>query len=335
MKEKITIYTLAKELGMSPSMVSRAFNPNARIAEDKRNLVLKKAQERGFSPNNMASRLSMKSIKIGVLSKCIFAPVSERLHSGILRAYEKLKDYKIEKKYVFLEDESDFEAEIQKLSDCDGVIVVGLSAPIYLPLLEKLKHAVKNVVQLQSCNEDFDSLFDSKHSEKIASEMAAEFLSDCLRRSESKNVVFFTGNSESAVHKRAKEYFIAGARKGGLNILECIDMKDDSLLLKEKTKEVFEKYRGIDAVYISSGNSVELCDFIKKEKKDVFLVTFDLYEEIEEYIRESVITATICQNLEKQGEAAFEALVNYLVKGEKAEKTIYTDVNLVMKANLI
>ena len=32
--KKTTIYSLAEELGMTPSMVSRAFNPNAKIVTD-------------------------------------------------------------------------------------------------------------------------------------------------------------------------------------------------------------------------------------------------------------------------------------------------------------
>ena len=42
--EPVTIYTIAKELNMTPSMVSRAFNPNAKISEEKRSLVLKTAE---------------------------------------------------------------------------------------------------------------------------------------------------------------------------------------------------------------------------------------------------------------------------------------------------
>ena len=52
---KVTIYTLAEELNMTPSMVSRAFNPDARISEDRRAIVLDTAKKYGFSPNKFAS----------------------------------------------------------------------------------------------------------------------------------------------------------------------------------------------------------------------------------------------------------------------------------------
>ena len=63
----VTIYTLAKELNMAPSMVSRAFNPACKVSKQKRKLILETAEKYGFSPNKMASRLSMKKIKIGTL----------------------------------------------------------------------------------------------------------------------------------------------------------------------------------------------------------------------------------------------------------------------------
>ena len=47
----VTIYTIAKELNMTPSMVSRAFNPEARISEEKRQIVLEAARKYNFSPN--------------------------------------------------------------------------------------------------------------------------------------------------------------------------------------------------------------------------------------------------------------------------------------------
>ena len=46
----MTIYTLAKELNMTPSMVSRAFNPEAKISEEKRQIVLAAAKKYDFSP---------------------------------------------------------------------------------------------------------------------------------------------------------------------------------------------------------------------------------------------------------------------------------------------
>ena len=40
MENKVTIYTIAEELGVTPTSVSRAFNPNSKLSENKRKLIL-------------------------------------------------------------------------------------------------------------------------------------------------------------------------------------------------------------------------------------------------------------------------------------------------------
>ena len=77
----VTIYTLAKELNMTASMVSRAFNPEAKINEEKRKLVLKTAEKYNFSPNKFASRLSMKTVRIAILINGVFAVNTDKMIS--------------------------------------------------------------------------------------------------------------------------------------------------------------------------------------------------------------------------------------------------------------
>ena len=91
---KITIYTLAKELNMTPSMISRAFSPNGKISEEKREIILETAKKYGFTPNKFASRLSMKNVRIGILINSRFDVNTDKMIVGIENAYEKLKDYK-------------------------------------------------------------------------------------------------------------------------------------------------------------------------------------------------------------------------------------------------
>ena len=85
--EKVTIYTLARELNMSPSMVSRAFNSKARIDGEKRRAVLEAASKYGFSPNKHASRLSRREIRLAVLISSRFSVNTEKMLLGAKEAY--------------------------------------------------------------------------------------------------------------------------------------------------------------------------------------------------------------------------------------------------------
>ena len=336
---EITIYTLAKELNMTPCMVSRAFNPSAKISEEKRRLVLETAQKYDFSPNKLASRLSMKTVRIGILINSRFNVNSEKMVSGIRSAHKELKDYKIQYDITVLnplEDKyDDFCKAIDKYKDYDGVILSGMSSEDYTELINELYSINNNVVQVQAINPDTDYLFASKHDEKVASALAAEFLWNCIKWSYRKNVILFTGDVKSALHSNAAEAFKASCEAYGLKLLASIDMKDKDDELEKIIPDVFDLYGNeIDGIYITSGLSGALCRYLDENDYKVPLVTFDTYEDIKKYIYKGIISATIAQNVVNQMKVAFEMLVKHLISGADFPKTVYTDVQLVFKSNI-
>ena len=244
---EVTIYTLAKELNMTPSMVSRAFNPEGKINEEKRKLVLETAKKYNFSPNRFASRLSMKPIKIGVFIRSKFKVNSDKMLIGIKKAYEELKDYKIAYDITLrnpLEEQSfDYESELMKYKDFDGVIVAGLSFDKYTKALKKLCEANKNVVQVQAVNENVPCLFASKHSEETSSNLAADFLFNCLKKSKSKNILLFTGDKKNTQHVMAEKYFKKALDERGLILKDSISMMDSEDYFREILPEIMKKYK--------------------------------------------------------------------------------------------
>lgn len=63
-RNRVTVKDLARDLGMSVSTVSRAFYPQAVIAEATRKLVLDRAREIGYRPNPFAQSLITKKTQI-------------------------------------------------------------------------------------------------------------------------------------------------------------------------------------------------------------------------------------------------------------------------------
>lgn len=335
---RVTIYTIAKELNMTPSMVSRALNPKGRVDEKKRELVLKTAEKYNFTKNCFASRLSARPKKIGVLINSAFDPVAKKMTDGIKSAYEKVKDYKVtyEIKVVkkSIKNPWDCEDELFSFSDFDGVIVSGFGSDKCTDMLQRFIKLNPNLVQMQSINENVPCLFSSRHSEKTASDLAAEFLYNCLRRGR-KNVLLFTGDKLNSLHRRAEEAFINATEKYGLNVLDSFDMKDSDASLRALLPSVFEKYKDkIDGIYITSGNSLALCEYVKQNNLPVSLLTFDTYKELNEYLKDGTVSMTVSQNVKKQAENAFLILTDYLVSGKIPEKTVLSEVRPIMKSIL-
>ena len=53
-KETISIYTIAKEAGVSPATVSRVLTGNAKVSEDKKSKVQALIRKYDFRPNALA-----------------------------------------------------------------------------------------------------------------------------------------------------------------------------------------------------------------------------------------------------------------------------------------
>ncbi|WP_066220171.1 LacI family DNA-binding transcriptional regulator [Formosa haliotis] len=86
MNDKVTIYDIAKKLGITGATVSRALNNNPKISEATRKLVAKTAKEMNYKQNKVALALkSGKSNNIGV----VVPYIDRSFFSSIIRGIEE------------------------------------------------------------------------------------------------------------------------------------------------------------------------------------------------------------------------------------------------------
>ena len=335
---EMTIYKLARELNMTPSMVSRAFNPNARVSEEKRRLILETAAKYHFSPNKHASRLSQRPIHIGVMLSTRSEVNTEKMLAGIREAHAELRDYKITyevKIFTSRDAVEEMQATLEKFCGYDGIILSGMSADRYTTLINEVYEKNPNIVQVQAVNHKAHHLLASKHDEARASGLASDFLYQCLRRSQRRNILLFTGDQQSTVHRDATIAFRACCERLGLHLLDVVDMQDSESYFEEILPDVLDKYEEeLDGIYITSGLSLPLCREIEKRELVLPFVAFDTHDDIREYMQRGIISAAISQGVKQQMKSAFEALVSYLVSGEKSPETIYTEVQLKLCTNV-
>ena len=140
--EKATIYTLAKELGISPSTVSRALNDSPKISETRRREIKELAKKRGFKLRDFAPRLTNLCILIctGATNETIFSSYTDQVINGVSQ-YCSEHDLEL----------SIFSAPRQKLNRIDvvkelfrrnanGVIVINVNSDCkFIAQLEKEK----------------------------------------------------------------------------------------------------------------------------------------------------------------------------------------------------
>lgn len=337
----VTIYTLAEELNMTPTLISRAFNPSASISEKKRRLILDTAKKYNFVPNKMASRLSMEETTIGVLLYYHFEPCYSELIRGINAAHEKLKDYKIKCDLRFLDKHKHTVEEchsiLREFAEYDGIIIGGLNHLKNSEILEDIYAKNQKLVLLNTDIRSDKKLFSSCIDMEASTRIAAEFLNNCLFFSKRKNVVLFTGDVTSGTNRRAKNVFLEMTQEYGFNIVAVYDMQDSSEVLSRIcNEELTNKLDDVDGIYITSGNSTELCKLIEKHGKSdsIALITFDTFPELNEYIKKGVINATVYQNLFGQAKNAYESLFFNISENREIPDVVTTHCELVMKNNL-
>lgn len=123
-REKISIYTIAKEAGVSPATVSRVVTNNARVSDEKKKKVQEIIDKYDFQPNALARGLSnTKSGIIGLLVADIRNPFYATMAVECEKAaYER--DYMLLLCNTFKENEM---KNLKKMFDhrVDAVILIG------------------------------------------------------------------------------------------------------------------------------------------------------------------------------------------------------------------
>ena len=85
--ESVSLVTIAKEVGVDPSLVSRVLraDPNARISPQKRAHILEVVERTGYRPNRVAKSLRMRHTHILAM---LTPDITNPFHSWLFRAVE-------------------------------------------------------------------------------------------------------------------------------------------------------------------------------------------------------------------------------------------------------
>lgn len=343
MREKrTTIYQLAEELGVSIAAISRAFDPNSRLSSEKRTMILEAAERYGYRPNKMASRLSMRPIRIGVLNFSYVKAYYMEIMDGIRHAHETLKDYKVDCDLRILQrGEHSMEEALAVLEEFldrkyDGVIICGIYEDCVIDYIDRMKKAGIPVATIQYDLKNSRRLFASVGNYEIIGKTAAQLCGMLLRGSACKDTVMFTGNRSSPTHRKLVDVFCAAAGDNGFRIVDIYDTMDDPLCCERLVDRAFSEHPQIAAIYASSANSLPICRHLEKSGNagKVAFVASDVFEELYPYIEKGYIDATIYQEPFKMGDNAFSSLYWYLAEGTPVEDVLMSTPRVVLKSNL-
>ncbi|MBQ3575736.1 MAG: alcohol dehydrogenase catalytic domain-containing protein, partial [Clostridia bacterium] len=121
--KRVTIYDIARQLGISPSTVTRAINGKAGVSDELRARIVETAAQMGYRTNRIAKSLTRDTMRIAVVVIDRMASFHPVILEGARRAAEELADFNVEGEYVLLSRENlrhNTIAELNRLAD-EGV----------------------------------------------------------------------------------------------------------------------------------------------------------------------------------------------------------------------
>jgi LacI family transcriptional regulator len=340
---------IARHLKVSYITVQRALNNSGYVSKKLKNRIVNYADKKGYTPHKAAQVLVRNRIRnITIFSSKSPHYFWSEVLKGVNLAKEQIKHFNFRVQYDLIPD-GNTSAYISAL---EKELKSGLDA---IGIVYQAKYHMKTVI---SWIEDHEIPYltlnvDAPDSKRICyigpahSEgggLAAEFLGKAVGQRGCVGIVSFGKNKKGRRHshwvysEREEGFLSRWGEKFGKNRLRILHISDT--LDKQGTEKEIQTFLTskpcIKGLYFVPTIHEILIRIIRrvKLKGNMIIVTHDLYPQMERYLEEDLVSATIYQNPILQGYYAVKILENVLETGNNPKKDhFYLAHNLVLNAN--
>ncbi|PXY42143.1 LacI family transcriptional regulator [Flavobacterium cheongpyeongense] len=320
--KRITIYDLAKELGLSVSYVSKALNGKPGVREEIRETVLKKAAELNFKHNTQAANLRYGSSRtLGVIVPQINQSFFSDAISGIEKACTENKHNLIicqshEKSDI---EETAVETLIHQNVDC---ILISLSKETQsAQILEQVLEHKINVVQFDRCDENFPSHRVINDNKDATYKAAKSMIEEGYQR-----LAFIGGPLHMDLYMNRKEGFIKAVKEAGMYVPDHFIVNDNiskenafqtalKLLALPEPPDAFLAISDLQAL----GIMLAITQSGLKTPQDIGIFGY-ANEPFTEIITPSI--SSVDQNSEKMGYQAAMVYFDHILKNKDSNEII-------------
>ena len=340
-----TINEIAKLAGVSIGTVDRVLHNRGYVKAETKERVQKACEELHYEPNRVAQGLAVRKKKLkflfmipGTKYSPFFIPVRESAEKKAksLEAYAATTD--IIEYPETTADEAKLLKELKKtIGEYDGACITGTVSPINDLIIEEQKRRDMPLVFYNSRLEGVEHL-SYVGCDYIASGRLAAGLS-AMAGGEAAKVCFFTeydSIKESATERIRGFSNEMSSRYPDMELLGKWTISLDREENKRAVREMFVKYPETNVVYVINPRDYDICRLIAAEdtERKIRMITNDLVAVQYEMFHKGMISATICQEPEKQGKLSLEILFNYLAYGTVPKKVNYTELSIHIEQNL-
>jgi LacI family transcriptional regulator len=339
-KKRVTIYDIAKELGISTATVNRALTGKPRVSERTRELVLSKAEEMDFKPNTLARSLARKSIRLAVVAETGFPEFHGYFLDGARDAAADLEDFNTHVEYFNYEGgtantpESDayLETTLNRIARerYDGVLICAKQTAA----LETLKEYGVCVATAINDVERHLRKFCISYNGRIAGAIAAELMARLMPPGAKAAVA--SAVTGPGIHSQIVDGFLAQVKMIPLNLVDIFYHYDHEGISYEMTNALLERHPDLGGIYVNSFNSRGVIRSVVEHGLDgkVLLITSDISRELRNHIECGTVTASIFQNQFEQGREGLHMLYRAVSEGATMPDTTRIHPQIILRSNL-
>lgn len=341
-----TIKEIATRAGVSIGTVDRVLHNRGMVNEQTRQRIEAVMRELDYRPNRAAQGLAVmkKKLKISFFlpdakNHPFFDDITEAAH----RKAGELEQYGVQVNFYQIVGDQDtlfFEEEKywSMLSQQDGIILMGIDSPRirrYLAAAEQMKIPVV-FYNTYLPGQEFLAYVgcDYRKAGRLAAGLSA------LAGGEKAQVCIYSEGFEviASYRERVRGFYLeAEERYPDMKILDIRSIEGNREHNENSVREMFRKFPEVNIVYVVNPRDYEICRVIAQadNRRQVRIITNDLVKGQEDMIRQGIISATVCQEPEKQGRLPLEILFQYLAYGTvPKEQMCYTNLSIHIAQNL-
>ncbi|MDR0690426.1 MAG: LacI family transcriptional regulator [Spirochaetaceae bacterium] len=324
----VSIKDIAKQVGMSPSTVSRVVNGKKHVNSEKREQILKLIKETGYVPNQAARNMVLRrSFTVGIVLTDTFNIFQRQLFSFVERHLNSF-GYNTHFFFVKFEQVSEEECLIKlKAETLDGIIMIHeIRNPVFYDSVRKMELPL---VTATFNSPDFPSIH-------VCEEDAAYDAVDHLLKLGHRKIRMISSNGLSCGSQRAEGFFRA---------LEAAGIKrnpdEQTIFVRQDTaefgmygmRELLLRNRDFSAIFAATDELAIGAMRVLKDKgfripEDVSVVGFDDIE-ISDYFMPRL--TTIRQPFSEIGERTALLLHKYINSGERVEMDTVLPYELIIR----
>lgn len=337
----VTIKKIAEIAGVSRGTVDRALNNRPGVNPQVRERVRKIADDLGYRPNPAAKVLAnsrYNTKKIGILVNSIGNPFFDEVIRGVHGALDKFDEFGLQSSIKLMKGYDDPDRQIALLDELEeeqvnGIVMTPINVPEIADRIHDLKQKNIPVVTINTDVLDSERMAFVGCHYKQSGAIAAGIMGMVGRGQPERYAII--GNSVKNLAVERRIVGVLETLKKDFPWIETVSVlhNDDSdSICYRLVRELTEQNEGLDGICFAGAGAEEGIRAAMECKKKLKIVTFDLTEGIRRYLKEDVITATICQEPYRQGYDGVNILGKFILWGQEPKKIInHTELTVATK----